>query len=101
MLPLMLNDMDYKTTFITPDIKLSCYEGKAFKTEVLFENHLLGWLISGHTKVIRSDMTFTFNPGDIIFIPRNQLATVINYTADGLPHKAVAMYLTTDRLKNF
>lgn len=91
--------MDYTTTYITPDIKLSCYEGKVFKTEALFEHHMLVWLISGETKLVQADMTDLFGPGDIFFIPRNQLATVINYPANGLPHKAVAMHLTPERLK--
>jgi AraC-like DNA-binding protein len=93
--------MEFETKYITPDIKLSEYKGKAFKTEVIFEHHMLVWFISGETKIIQADATYTFNAGDIFLIPRNQLATVINYPKDGLPHKAVAMHLTKERLKDF
>lgn len=93
--------MEFKTNYITPDIKLSCYNGNAFKTEALFEHHMLVWLISGETKLIQADVTHSFGLGDIFFIPRNQLATVINYPVNGLPHKSVAMHLTPARLKNF
>jgi AraC-like DNA-binding protein len=93
--------MTFETKYITPDIKLSHYEGKAFRTEVIFEHHMLVWFISGETKIIQADATYTFNAGDIFLIPRNQLATVINYPKDGLPHKAVAMHLTRERLKDF
>jgi AraC-like DNA-binding protein len=93
--------MEFQTKYITPDIKLSEYTGKAFKTEVIFEHHILVWFISGETKIIQADATYTFNAGDIFLIPRNQLTTVINYPKDGLPHKAVAMYLTRERLKAF
>ncbi|HWB26528.1 MAG TPA: AraC family transcriptional regulator [Chitinophagaceae bacterium] len=93
--------MSFTTTYITPDIKLSCYQGKPFKTEALFEHHLLVWLISGETKLILADTHYLFKPGDIFLIPRNQLATVINYTVNGLPHKAVAMHLTPERLTTF
>lgn len=93
--------MEFETKYITPDVKLSQFEGKFFRTEVMFENHMLIWFISGETKIIQADATYTFNAGDIFLIPRNQLATVINYPKDGLPHKAVAMHLTTERLKDF
>ncbi len=94
-------DMDFETKYITPDIKLSEYTGKTFKTEVMFEHHMLVWFISGETKIILADATYTFNARDTFLIPRHQLATVMNYPKDGLPHKTVAMHLTTERLKDF
>lgn len=93
--------MEFETKYITPDIKLSEYNGKVFKTEVVLEYHILVWFISGETKIIQADAAYTFNAGDIFLIPRNQLTTVINYPKDGLPHKAVAMILTKERLKDF
>jgi len=44
--------MDYQVNYINPELKLSCYEGKLFKTEAAFQDHLLVWLISGETKII-------------------------------------------------
>lgn len=94
--------MEFQTKYITSDIKLSCYnEDKLFKTEVVFDHHMLVWFISGETKIIQSAQEYLFNAGDIFLIPRNQPATVINYPKDGLPHKSVAMHLTTERLKGF
>jgi AraC-like DNA-binding protein len=93
--------MEFETQYITPDIKLSLFDGKFFKTEVMFEHHMLVWFISGETKIILSDATYIFNAGDIFLIPRNQLATVINYPKDGKPHQTVAMHLTKERLKDF
>lgn len=93
--------MDYQVNYINPEIKLSCYEGKLFKTEAAFSDHLLVWLISGETKIIQADETFVFGAGSAFLIPRNQLATIINYPKDGLPHKAVAMHLSTQRLREF
>ena len=93
--------MEFETKYINPDIKLSQFNGKFFKTEVMFDHHILVWFISGETKIIQAEATYTFNAGDIFLIPRNQLATVINYPKDGMPHKAVAMYLTAERLKDF
>lgn len=93
--------MEFKAKYITPDIKLSCYEDKLFKTEVVFDYHMLVWFISGQTKIIQADATHLFRAGDIFLIPRNLLATVINYPKEGLPHKTVVMHLTTERLQSF
>ena len=93
--------MDYTARYITPDIKLSSYEDKFFKSDILFEHHMLIWFISGQTKIVQAEGTYIFNQGDIFLIPRNQLATIINYPKDGLPHKTVVMHLSVERLRNF
>ncbi|WEK69988.1 MAG: AraC family transcriptional regulator [Candidatus Chryseobacterium colombiense] len=93
--------MDFQIKYITPDIKLSTYDDKLFKTETVFEFHMLVWFISGETKIIQADKSYIFKTGDIFLIPRNHLATIINYPKDGLPHKTVVMHLTKERLKSF
>jgi len=93
--------MDFQIKYITPDIKLSTYDDKLFKTETVFEFHMLVWFISGETKIIQADKSYIFKAGDIFLIPKNHLATIINYPKDGLPHKAVVMHLTKERLKDF
>jgi len=93
--------MEFQVKYLTPDIKLSHYEDKLFKTELLFDHHMLIWFISGETRIIQADARYTFRAGEIFLIPRNQLATVINYPKDGLPHKAVAMHLSTDYLRKY
>lgn len=93
--------MDYQVNYINPEIKLSNYTGRLFKTEAAFNDHLLVWLISGETKIIQADESFVFGAGSTFLIPRNQLATIINIPKEGLPHKAVAMHLSTKRLREF
>ncbi|MEI9921465.1 MAG: helix-turn-helix transcriptional regulator [Bacteroidota bacterium] len=93
--------MDHISKYLTPEIKLSCYDDKFFKTEIVFDQHMLIWFISGETKIVQSEVTRTFTAGDIFLIPRNKPATIINYPKDGLPHKTVVMHLTTDILRNF
>lgn len=94
-------NMEYQAKYITEDIKLSCYQDKFFKSDIMFEQHMLIWFISGETKIVRPGATYLFKKGDIFLIPRNQLATIINYPKDGLPHKTVVMHLTTEWLRNF
>lgn len=93
--------MEYKAKYITDDIKLSYYEDKFFKSDILFDHHMLVWFISGETKIVQADATYYFKKGDIFLIPRNQLATIINYPKDGQPHKTVVMHLSTTRLRDF
>ncbi|MNK68120.1 Exoenzyme S synthesis regulatory protein ExsA [compost metagenome] len=93
--------MEHISKYLTKDIKLSSYEDKLFKSELMFDDHMLVWFISGETKIIQAESTFIFKTGDIFLIPRNQLATIINYPKNGLPHKTVVMHLSTERLKKF
>ena len=93
--------MDYQVDYINPKIKISSYNGKLFKTEAAFDEHLLVWLISGETKIILADEHFVFGAGSTFLIPKYQLATIMNYPKDGLPHKAVAMHLSSDKLRAF
>ncbi|MFD2100278.1 helix-turn-helix domain-containing protein [Flagellimonas iocasae] len=93
--------MEFQLKYITPDIKLSSYDDRLFKTEVVFDHHMLVWFISGETKIIQADESHVFKAGDIFLIPRNQLATIINYPKDGLPHKSVVMHLSVEKLRTF
>ncbi|UUC47387.1 helix-turn-helix domain-containing protein [Flavobacterium cerinum] len=93
--------MEYKAKYITDAIKLSCYEDKFFKSDIMFEEHMLVWFLSGETKIIQADATYIFKKGDIFLIPRNQLATIINYPKDGQPHKTVVMHLSVAILRDY
>lgn len=93
--------MEYQAKYITEHIKLSCYQDRFFKSDILFEHHMLIWFLSGETKIVRTEGAYLFKKGDIFLIPRNQLATIINYPKDGQPHKTVVMHLTTEWLRNY
>ena len=93
--------MEHISKYLTPEIKLSSYDDKLFKSDLMFDDHMLIWFISGETKIIQADATFYFKTGDIFLIPRNLLATIINYPKNGKPHKTVVMHLSAERLKKF
>src|SRR5690606_9026631 len=93
--------MDFQLKYITEDIKLSCYEDRLFKTEAVFDHHMLVWFISGETKIIHADQDCLFKSGDIFLIPRNQWATIINYPKDVKHHQSAVMYLPIDTLRKF
>lgn len=93
--------MEHQSKYLAPDIKISSYEDKLFKTEVEFDHHMLIWFMAGETRIVQANTCYTFRSGDIFLIPRNQLATIINYPTDNLPHKTVVMHLSTARLRQF
>lgn len=93
--------MDHVSKYLTPEIKLSSYDDKLFKSDLMFDDHMLIWFISGETKIIQADSTCYFKTGDIFLIPRNLLATIVNYPRNGQPHKTVVMHLSMERLKKF
>jgi len=95
------DNVDHISKYLTPEIKLSCYEDKFFTSEIVFDQHMLIWFISGETKIVQAEATHQFKTGDIFLIPRNQPATIINYPKDGLPHKTVVMLLTKKILSDF
>lgn len=88
--------MEFHSKYITPDIKLSSNTDKQFKTEVLFDHHMLIWFLSGETRIIQADAAYSFQAGDIFLIPRNVLTTVIMG-----PQQSVAMHLTVERLQAY
>ena len=93
--------MAHLLQYIHSDIKRSCFEDQFFKADVLFEDHLLVWLISGETRIVQADHTYIFGAGDTLLFPRHSLATVINYPKNGLPHRSVTMHLKAERLKDY
>lgn len=62
--------MEHISKYLTKDIKLSSYEDKLFKSDLMFDDHMLVWFISGETKIIQAESTFSFKTGDIFLIPR-------------------------------
>jgi AraC-like DNA-binding protein len=93
--------MDFQTKYITKDIKLSEYRGELYKAEAAFDDHILVWLISGETRIIQGEASYTLGAGNIFLIPRNHVATFLNYSHDGRVHKSVTMHLTVPMLERF
>ncbi|MCU7616637.1 AraC family transcriptional regulator [Chryseobacterium sp. PBS4-4] len=83
------------------EILLSCIEEKYFKDEIALEHHSFARIISGEMKVIQADKTYTFGPGDTLLFPNNQLSTLIKNPKDGQPYKAIVIFFTPQRLKEF
>lgn len=93
--------MQYTARYITDDIKLSSYGERFSKSDIHFDQHMLVWFISGETRIVQNDGSHVFGTGDLFLIPRNQLATIINYPKDGELHKTVVMHLTLQRLRDY
>lgn len=63
--------------------------------------HALVSVISGEMKIIQTGHSYIFRSGDTFLIPRNQLARVTKYPADGQPYRAVSVYFTLDFLRKY
>lgn len=83
------------------EILLSCIEEKYFKEETVLEHHSFARIISGEMKVIQADKTYTFGAGDTLLFPCNQLSTLIKNPKNGRPYKALVIFFTPKRLKEF
>jgi AraC-like DNA-binding protein len=83
------------------EILLSCIEEKYFKDETILEHHSFARIISGELKVIQADKTYTFGAGDTLLFPCNQLSTLIKNPKNGRPYKALVIFFTPKRLKEF
>lgn len=93
--------MEYQAKYITEDIKLSCYPDRFFKSDIMFGHHMLIWFLSGETRILCTEGSYLFGKGDIFLIPRNKLATILNYPKNGEPHQTVVMHLSSERLRSF
>src|SRR5690606_21547858 len=91
----------HEAHYIHPELKISGFTKHFHKSDVLFEEHLLVWFISGETKIIQGGQAYRFGAGDTLFFPRHELVTVINYPRDGKPHQSVVMHLTPKRLEDY
>lgn len=83
------------------EILLSCIEENYFEEEVALAHHSFARVVSGEMKVIMADKSYTFGPGDSLLFPRNQVCTLIKNPKDGLPYKAVVIFFTPERLREF
>lgn len=83
------------------EILLSCIEEKYFKDEIALEHHSFARIISGEMKVIQADKTYTFGEGDTLLFPNNQISTLIKNPKDGKAYKAIVIFFSPKRLKEF
>ena len=65
------------------------------------EEHSIVRVLSGELKVIQSNKTYIFKPGETHLFPRNQLSTLIKYEKDGLPYKAIVIKLSNAVLREY
>jgi AraC-like DNA-binding protein len=83
------------------DVFFNCIEKKYFSKRMSINQHAFVSVISGEMKIIQADHTYVFRAGDTFLIPRNQLARVTKYPADGQPYRAVSVYFTLAFLRKY
>ncbi|MBS7563015.1 helix-turn-helix transcriptional regulator [Mucilaginibacter sp. Bleaf8] len=83
------------------EVVLTCLEERYLKNEVMLDHHCFVRVISGEVKIVQSDTSQLFGPGDTILFPRRQLSTIIQYPKDDQPYKCVLVILKDNRLKDY
>ena len=83
------------------EILLSCIEETYFEDETILEHHSFARVISGEMKVLQGDKSYTFGPGDSLIFPNNQLSRLTKNPKDGLPYRALVIFLRPKRLREF
>jgi AraC-like DNA-binding protein len=79
----------------------SCLADKFSRNEVMPDDHYFFRVISGEVKIVLSNVTQMFGPGDTILLPRRQLSTVIQYPKDNQPYQCVLIIFKHERLKDY
>jgi len=67
----------------------------------MLDDHCFVRIISGQVKIIQSNTSRLFGPGDMILFPRRLLSTVIQYPKDNLAYKCVLIMFKSERLKDY
>jgi len=83
------------------EILLSCIEENYFEDETILEYHSFARVISGEMSVLQGGKTYTFGPGDSLIFPNNQLSRLSKNPKDGQPYRALVIFLTPKRLREF
>jgi AraC-like DNA-binding protein len=83
------------------EMVLSCLSEKYLKNEVMLNDHCFVRIISGEVKVVLSDTSQIFGPGDTILFPRRQLSTIIQYPKDNKAYKCVLIIFKKGRLRDY
>ena len=83
------------------EMVLSCSEDQEYRGEKILDDHALVRVVSGELKVIQAEKNFTFNAGDTLLFPRNQLSTLIKTAKDGRPYRSVVIRLASAQLREY
>ena len=67
----------------------------------MLDDHCFVRIISGEVKIVQSETSRVFGPGDTILFPRRQLSTVIQYPKDNQDYKCILIMFKSERLKNY
>jgi AraC-like DNA-binding protein len=93
--------MEKRLRNASAEVVLSCLSEKYLRNEVMLNDHCFVRIISGEIKIVLSDTSQIFGPGDTLLFPRRQLSTVIQYPKDNKPYQCVLMILKRERLKDY
>jgi AraC family transcriptional regulator, exoenzyme S synthesis regulatory protein ExsA len=82
-------------------IFVSCKREKHYSRELTLDQHALVYIYSGILEIACADRSFTFGRGDVLLLPRYQLARLAKLPADGEPFRSVSILFPEAQLRSF
>ena len=74
---------------------------KEYTWEHISPQHIIVFIYSGELTLSYGRNTLTFDAGDTVLVPKNQLIRVVKSPVDGKPFKAVTMFFPEEELRKF
>lgn len=74
---------------------------RQYTWEHISPQHIIVFIYSGELTMIYGKNTLTFEAGNTVLVPKNQLTRVVKGPVDGQPFKAVSMLLPEEELRKF
>ena len=83
------------------NIFYSSTQEEYYSRELIVQHNTLIHIRSGEMKVVATDRSYTFQAGDTILFPKDQLAKVTKYPLNGTPYKSIAIYFPLEVLEKY
>jgi len=80
---------------------MTCTIDKEYTWENIMPQHIVAYIYSGTLHLSYGKSALTFNPGDAILVPKNQLSRSVKTPLDGKPFKCLSMLLPESQLREF
>ncbi|GAB3803760.1 hypothetical protein GCM10028819_34180 [Spirosoma humi] len=83
--------MDSPGTQVKGRIFVSCKKEKHYSRELMLDQHALVYVVAGTLVLSYADQSYTFNPGETLLIPRNQLGRMAKLPQPDQPFRSISM----------
>jgi len=80
---------------------VSCKREKHYSRELVLDQHALVYVLAGTLEIAHGDESYSFGPGAVVIVPRNQLGRLAKVPAGDEPFRSVSLLFPADLLERF